>query len=181
MDSFSFPADTINVVDAPEALTEELLSSLLWALDKGKYRQDCYISEDSISPKTSFNLDSRYMPSHCVSWATNTFQEMLDLHGIKRQSFDVESWWNYYPKMTSHESHNHVADTLSGIWTMSDNQDSGTVFMKDSFSSLTRESLQQIKIDTVKSKFIVFPSHLMHYTLPSSHDRYTAAFNCRCL
>jgi len=89
-------------------------------------------------------------------------------------------WYNHYSIGENQEVHTHFGAALSGIYFLELNEPNNTIFY--SYSA----SMSQLGEEVKKTEFIkegdivLFPSHLLHYVLPSTKERTTIAFNIRC-
>jgi len=107
------------------------------------------------------------------------FEEIPTLR-TPRVSTVTNIWYNHYAVGGNQEVHSHFGTTLSGVYFLELNEPNNTVFY--SYGA----SMSQFVTGSKQTKFIeegdilLFPSHLLHYVLPSTKERTTIAFNVEC-
>jgi hypothetical protein len=107
------------------------------------------------------------------------FAEVSTLKAPKVSTVD-NIWYNHYSIGENQEVHTHFGAALSGIYFLELNETNNTVFYSYS-ASMSHFSEPAKKTEFIKEGDIVlFPSHLLHYVLPSTKERTTIAFNIKC-
>ena len=107
------------------------------------------------------------------------FDEMPELTVPKRSTV-VETWYNRYEEGYSQDVHAHTARTLSGIYLVDLQEENTTAFFSYGATSNFFVNAQKRAAEAVEGDIILFPSHLLHYVLPSKKPRTTIAFNIQC-
>jgi hypothetical protein len=100
---------------------------------------------------------------------------------IKPQtSIVTDIWYNRYEKGQKHEVHGHPSSDISGIYLLDLNEENTTVFFSFG-ASVTKTVDPTYRTNKLQEgDIILFPSHLLHYVLPSLDTRTTIAFNINC-
>ncbi len=137
---------------------------------------------------TSDEIDKNPKFKGILDW----FQSCIDtIHADEEWHTDRlvvnKTWANRSCKNSGHHhgSHRHPMSFLSAIYYMS-GVDVPTVFYdpvdKRCMASLHLDgpnNVEQISINPIPGSLIIFPSYMLHWTMPnnSSEDRYTISFN----
>jgi len=166
---FNFP---IYSFQASEHFTDKVLSdvkSLKWK--KNMYNE---VTEGD------------YYNKNLIDWFDICIEEIKKANAI---SADIKlpvtaCWANKTTLLMKHHQHNHPNSFLSGIFYLTDNTGSETVFTLENplykqFSGLNIGDHLISRVKPQKGNLIIFPSYLTHSvnTLKEHEVRYTVAFN----
>ena len=146
--------------------------------------------------------------SPCISTIKNLKNVLLLPELIEIQSFIVEcistyceftkieknglyisdSWLNLYNEHGYQDLHTHEDSVLSGVFYLEANNKSDLVFQapwhffQPTYARFTETDLNNchnLEYQSVTGRCYIFPSHLMHRTLPTKDRRISLSFNVR--
>ena len=182
---FIFPCDFIFWKPAKEhkKIKEQLFPLINNNLDKTKDKQlnkwlcdvNTEFFESDINNKKYFKL----ILNEIYPAVDAMFNEINNLR-IPKQSTVTRIWYNHYNNLQGQEVHTHTGDgNLSGIYLLHLEEKNKTVFYSyvSGNSGLCHEHKKTDEIE--EGNIILFPSHLLHYVLPSKEKRITVAFNIK--
>lgn len=106
-----------------------------------------------------------------VEQAVNTYNCTSNPYSIQ-----FYYWFNYYTRGAYQEVHTHAGSQLSGCWFLAGDPNKFT-FYKERGSQYFANQVE--KVDLQVGDFLLFPSDMSHYVLPSetNEERITVAFN----
>lgn len=137
----------------------------------------CDVNTEFFNPETHKYVD--VVVTEIYPALDKMFDEIDTL--IKPKTSTVTNiWYNKYDKGQNQEVHSHFGSDISGIYLLDLNEENTTAFY--SFGASTTNTAKEIyKANKLQEGDIVlFPSHLLHYVLPSVKQRTTIAFNINC-
>lgn len=90
-------------------------------------------------------------------------------------------WWNYYQPGQYTEPHKHIDSDFSGIYLLHLNEPNNTMFYQNGESGSFPLFDEYIHTkDVPEGSTILFPSRLLHWSLPTVKERYVVIFNIVC-
>jgi uncharacterized protein (TIGR02466 family) len=96
------------------------------------------------------------------------------------------SWLNAYNNHGYQDLHSHPDSILSGVFYIKSNEEKDLVFQAPwhffqpctpEYTELNLNNCHNVEYESVVGRCYVFPSHLMHRTLPATSERISLSFN----
>lgn len=145
-------------------------------------------SKNNIKPNGNKLLELGKLNAPVISWfqeCINEFTSQMYLDEIKLEI--TECWATKTEKFSNHKSHTHPNSIISGIFYITDHENSKTIFYEENpwnwcnsvFSQVVKEPELKTEVQPKRGKLILFPSNLKHSTSIHYYDspRYTLSFN----
>jgi len=106
---------------------------------------------------------------------------------IKNSSLKfTASWLNLYNEHGYQDLHSHSDSMLSGVFYLKSDGNKDLVFQSPyhffqpnvpDFTEINLENCSNVEYNSVVGRCFIFPSHLMHRTLPATSERISLSFN----
>jgi len=96
------------------------------------------------------------------------------------------SWLNLYNKHGYQDLHNHNGSKISGVFYIKSEGNKDLIFQSPShffqpitpdFTEINLDNCSNVEYHSEPGRCYIFPSHLMHRTLPATSERISLSFN----
>ena len=111
----------------------------------------------------------------------------LQRNKIKRENLKFScSWINLYEQHGYQDLHNHNGSMISGVFYLKSDGNKDLIFQSPShffqplapnYEEINSENCSNIEYESKVGRCFIFPSHLMHRTLPATSERISLSFN----
>lgn len=183
---YLFPS-LVTYCDSPSLVTEELVSATKQVLADNPDRP-FYSACASTVKKVDHLLDMpgfETLREHIV----DQIQAYCQIQKIKQHKMMFESSWaNLYDVGGYQDLHAHPDSMLSGVFYLKSGEEKDLIFQAPWYffqachadhEEITLTNCYNIEYQSVVGRCYVFPSHLMHRTLPAKSERISISFNVR--
>ena len=183
---YIFPS-LVTYCDRPDLVTEELVSTAKQvALDNRD--QPFYSPCISTVKKVDHLLD---MPGFekLRLFISDQIQAYCQIQKIKQHKMMFESSWvNLYEINGYQDLHAHPDSMLSGVFYLKSAEEKDFIFQAPWYffqachpdhEEITLNNCHNIEYQSIVGRCYMFPSHLMHRTLPAKSERISISFNVR--
>ena len=119
----------------------------------------------------------------------NTLGAFLEKTKTKKQNLKFScSWLNLYNEHGYQDLHNHPDSMISGVFYLKSDGNRDLIFQspyhffqacRPEYDEQNLENCHNVDYETAVGRCFIFPSHLMHRTLPATSERISLSFNIK--
>lgn len=130
------------------------------------------------------NLPEFQQIKDCIVFTLDAYCQKTKLEK-ERLKFSC-SWLNLYDKYGYQDLHSHPGSVLSGVFYLKSDGLKDLIFqapyhffqpVAPKYSEKNLENSVNIEYASIEGRCYIFPSHLMHRTLPAQNERISLSFN----
>jgi len=171
--------------DNPNAVTDSIINfsrNLILENKDKPFHSDCYSTVNTLG--NVFDYREFDAIKENVIDCLNAY---LQRTRIKKNRLKFScSWLNLYNKHGYQDLHMHTNSMLSGVFYIKSEGNKDLVFQSPShffqpiipeYEELNLENCSNVEYNSNVGRCFIFPSHLMHKTLPATSERISLSFN----
>lgn len=168
-----------------DLITKGILSEskkVLKKYEKKPFYSPCYSTVSTIS--NVLELDAFKLIKQAITNTIGAYCERvrIDTEGLRFSG----SWLNRYEKNGYQDLHSHADSVLSGVFYLKSKGEKDLIFQapwhffqprQPEYTEQNLENCHNVEYASVEGRCFIFPSHLMHRTLPAKEERISLSFN----